>query len=68
MHSQKKPAMAKRPTSLGLYLTCIKNMMTKDALTKAMIRATGVFIKPISTKAAPTVIAVPIIRAKKIRK
>ena len=41
MHSQKKPATANSPTSLGLYFTCMKNKMTSDAFTKAMIRATG---------------------------
>ena len=52
MHSQKKPATAKSPTSLGLYFTCMKNKMTSDAFTRAMIRATGVFKKPMLTKAA----------------
>ena len=39
IHSQKKPAMEKRPINLGLYLACIKNMMTKEALIKAMTKA-----------------------------
>ena len=68
IHNQKKPAMEKRPINLGLYLACIKNMMTKEALIKAMTKATGVFIKPMLTKAAATVSEVPIIRAKNIRK
>src|SRR5579862_759683 len=67
--SQKKPATTAARVRLLLYLTCMKNRMTSEALKMAMARATTVFHgEGISNVATHVVSPVRPIRSAKMTK